>query len=168
MSFENDHFWRNREEQEAPDDHEEWAEHEDYMTQLLLKFGEHGIVQQPEDSRPNDLWMTDTEVKNKAESKMSNNGASGNLANKKYKADMYWTQSQDGLGDSAYGSHPGPASSRKIQELDLEHGASFKREDKQWYDDSLECITDELKQAEQGVRDSMDSLALSNITGENI
>ena len=81
---------------------------------------------------------------------------------------MYWAQSQDGLGDSAYGSHPGPASSRKIQELDLEeHGASgFKRNDKQWYDDSLECITDELKLNEQSVRDSMDSLALSNITGK--
>ncbi|XP_036432193.1 LOW QUALITY PROTEIN: prickle-like protein 1a [Colossoma macropomum] len=168
LSFANDHFWRNRDEQEAPDDHEEWAEHEDYMTQLLLKFGEHGIVQQSDDSRPTDLWMTDSEVKNKAESKMSGSGGSGSLASKKYKADMYWTQSQDGLGDSAYGSHPGPASSRKIQELDLEHGANFKREDKQWYDDSLECITDELKQAEQSVRDSMDSLALSNITGASV
>uniref|UniRef100_A0AAR2LU15 Prickle planar cell polarity protein 1 n=1 Tax=Pygocentrus nattereri TaxID=42514 RepID=A0AAR2LU15_PYGNA len=168
LSFTNEHFWRNRDEQEAPEDHEEWAEHEDYMTQLLLKFGEHGIVQQSDDCRPTDLWMTDSEVKNKAESKMSGCGGNGSLASKKYKADMYWTQSQDGLGDSAYGSHPGPASSRKIQELDLEHGANFKREDKQWYNDSLECITDELKQAEQSVRDSMDSLALSNITGASV
>uniref|UniRef100_A0A4W4GWG2 Prickle planar cell polarity protein 1 n=2 Tax=Electrophorus electricus TaxID=8005 RepID=A0A4W4GWG2_ELEEL len=168
LSFTDDKFWRNREEQEAPEDHDEWAEHEDYMSQLLLKFGEHEIFQQPEDGRPNDLWMTDCEIKNKTEPKMSGSGGNGSLASKKYKADMYWTQSQDGLGDSAYGSHPGPASSRKIQELDLEHGANFKCDDKQWYDDSLECITDGLKPAEQSVRDSMDSLALSNITGASV
>ncbi len=165
LSLADNHFWRNREEQEAPEDHEEWAEHEDYMTQLLLKFGEHGMFQQPDNTRPTDLWTTDSEVKTKTESRMPGSGGNGNLGSKKHKADMYWTQSQDGLGDSAYGSHPGPASSRKLQELDLEHGASFKHEDKQWYNDSLECITDELKQAEQNSRDSMDSLALSNITG---
>jgi prickle len=77
---------------------------------------------------------------------------------------MYWAQSQDGLGDSAYGSHPGPASSRRLQELDLDHGASgYNHEQTQWYEDSLECLSD-LK-PEQSVRDSMDSLALSNITG---
>ncbi|XP_030631045.1 prickle-like protein 1a [Chanos chanos] len=171
FSFADDRFWRNREEQEAPEDHEEWAEHEDYMTQLLLKFGEHGVFQQSEESRAADRWMTDSEVKMKAEPKMTGSGGgSQSLANKKYQADMYWAQSQDGLGDSAYGSHPGPASSRKIQELDLEHGpgVGFKRDDKQWYDDSLECITDELKQADQSVRDSMDSLALSNITGASV
>ncbi|KAL0155586.1 hypothetical protein M9458_049849 [Cirrhinus mrigala] len=156
LSFADNHFWRNREEQEAPEDHEEWAEHEDYMTQLLLKFGEHGMFQQPDDTRPTDLWTTDSEVQKKTEARMP--GSGGNLASKKYKVDMYWAQSQDGLGDSAYGSHPGPASSRKLQELDFKHG------DKQWYNDSLECITDELKQAEQNIRDSMDSLALSNIT----
>lgn len=166
LSFADNQFWRNREEQEAVEDHEDWAEHDDYMTQLLLKFGEHGMFQQPEDGRPTDLWMTDSEVKNQSESRVSGSVGNGNLANKKYKADMHWAQSQDGLGDSAYGSHPGPASSRKLQELDQEHGASFKHEDKQWYNDSLECITDELKQAEHNVRDSMDSLALSNITGE--
>lgn len=97
---------------------------------------------------------------------------SQSLASKKYQADMYWAQSQDGLGDSAYGSHPGPASSRKLQELEMEHRAGsigdkgFQREEKQWYDDSLECITDGLKQTDQSVRDSMDSLALSNITGK--
>ncbi|KAK7117952.1 hypothetical protein R3I94_023237 [Phoxinus phoxinus] len=168
LSFADNHFWRNREEQEDPEDHEEWAEHEDYMTQLLLKFGEHGMFQQPEDTRPNNLWTTDSDAKNKTEPRMPGSGGSGSLASKKYKADMYWAQSQDGLGDSAYGSHPGPASSRKLQELDLEHGASFKLEDKQWYNDSLECITDELKQAEQNIRDSMDSLALSNITGASV
>lgn len=166
LSFADSHFWRNREEQEAPEDHEEWAEHEDYMTQLLLKFGEHGLFQQPEDGRP-DLWMTDSEVKNKPQRRLPVSGESESLASKKYKADMYWAQSQDGLGDSAYGSHPGPASSRKLQELDLDR-ASFKNEDKLWYNDSLECITDDLKQAEQNARDSMDSLALSNITGERL
>ncbi|KAI2648670.1 Prickle-like protein 1 [Labeo rohita] len=160
LSFADNHFWRNREEQEAPEDHEEWAEHEDYMTQLLLKFGEHGMFQQPDDTRLTDLWTTDSEVQKKTEARMP--GSGGNLASKKYKVDMYWAQSQDGLGDSAYGSHPGPASSRKLQELD------FKHEDKQWYNDSLECITDELKQAEQNIRDSMDSLALSNITGASV
>uniref|UniRef100_A0A8C1T9B7 Prickle homolog 1a n=1 Tax=Cyprinus carpio TaxID=7962 RepID=A0A8C1T9B7_CYPCA len=165
LSFADRHFWRNREEQEAPEDHEEWAEHEDYMTQLLLKFGEHGMLT---DTRPTDLWTTDSVVKKKTESRMPGSGGNGNLASKKYKADMYWAQSQDGLDDSAYGSHPGPASSRKLQELDLEHGASFKHEDKQWYNDSLECITDELKQAEQNIRDSMDSLVLSNITGASV
>ncbi|XP_051978493.1 prickle-like protein 1a [Xyrauchen texanus] len=168
LSFADNQFWRNREEQEAVEDHEDWAEHDDYMTQLLLKFGEHGMFQQPEDGRPTDLWMTDSEVKNQTESRVSGSVGNGNLASKKYKADMHWAQSQDGLGDSAYGSHPGPASSRKLQELDQEHGASFKHEDKQWYNDSLECITDELEQAEHNVRDSMDSLALSNITGTSI
>uniref|UniRef100_A0A8C1I4I4 Prickle-like protein 1 n=2 Tax=Cyprinus carpio TaxID=7962 RepID=A0A8C1I4I4_CYPCA len=165
LSFADRHFWRNREEQEAPEDHEEWAEHEDYMTQLLLKIGEHGMLP---DTRPTDLWTTDSVVKKKTESRMPGSGGNGNLASKKYKADMYWAQSQDGLDDSAYGSHPGPASSRKLQELDVEHGASFKHEDKQWYNDSLECITDELKQAEQNIRDSMDSLVLSNITGASV
>ena len=57
---------------------------------------------------------------------------------------------------------------RKIQELELDHGAGggFQGEEPQWYTDSLECITDEFKKTDQSVRDSMDSLALSNITGE--
>nr|XP_046201081.1 prickle-like protein 1 [Oncorhynchus gorbuscha]XP_046201088.1 prickle-like protein 1 [Oncorhynchus gorbuscha] len=180
-------FWRGREDTEGPEDRgeEEWAEHEDYMTQLLLKFGEHGVFQQGEvvDSRPTtDLWMTEAEVKMKqcepqssrAETGGGCGGGSGSqsLASKKYQTDMYWAQSQDGLGDSAYGSHPGPASSRKLQEL--EHGAgsiggtSFQREEKQWYDNSLECITDKVKRTDQSVRDSMDSLALSNITGASV
>ncbi|XP_062317380.1 prickle-like protein 1a [Osmerus eperlanus] len=180
MSLSDERFWRGRgEEVEAPEDREEeWAEHEDYMTQLLLKFGEHGVFQQADEPRPADPWTTETEAKLKQEVKAGMAGGGGgvggggsqSLASKKYQADMYWAQSQDGLGDSAYGSHPGPASSRKIQELELEHGAGagFQREEKQWYDDSLECITDELKQAEQSVRDSMDSLALSNITGASV
>ncbi|KAM4618659.1 prickle-like protein 1a isoform 2-T4 [Polymixia lowei] len=178
MSLSDERFWRGRgEETEAPEDQEEdWAEHEDYMTQLLLKFGEHGVFQQADDSRPTDLWMTETDVKMKQESsKAGGSGGGGgrgsqSLASKKYQADMYWAQSQDGLGDSAYGSHPGPASSRKIQELELDHGAGggFQGEEQQWYDDSLECITDELKKTDQSVRDSMDSLALSNITGASV
>ncbi|KAG9342251.1 hypothetical protein JZ751_016753, partial [Albula glossodonta] len=169
LSFADDRFWKNRDEQEeAPEDHEEWAEHEDYMTQLLLKFGDRGVFQQPEEApRPTELWISEAEAKAKAE---TNTGChSQSLASKRYQTDMYWAQSQDGLGDSAYGSHPGPASSRKIQELDMDHGATnFQHEQKQWYDGSLECITDELKQPEQSIRDSMDSLALSNITGASV
>ncbi|XP_055795462.1 prickle-like protein 1 [Salvelinus fontinalis] len=181
-------FWKGREGTEAPEDREEeeWAEHEDYMTQLLLKFGEQGVFQQGEavDSRPpTDLWMTEAEVKMKqCEPQGSRAGRGGggggsgsqSLASKKYQADMYWAQSQDGLGDSAYGSHPGPASSRKLQELEMEHRAGsigdkgFQREEKQWYDDSLECIIDGLKQTDQSVRDSMDSLALSTITAASV
>lgn len=173
-SLSDEPFWQGRgEEAEAPEDHEEeWAEHEDYMTQLLLKFGEHGVFQQANDSRPTDFWISEKDVKTKQDStkasSSSSGGGRGSLASKKYQADMYWAQSQDGLGDSAYGSHPGPASSRKIQELELEHRAEggFRGEEPQWYNDSLECITDELKMTEQNVRDSMDSLALSNITGK--
>lgn len=171
MSLSDEHLWRERgEEAEVPEDQEEeWAEHEDYMTQLLLKFGEHGIFQQTCDSRPTDFWIAD--VKSKQES--SKTGSSGRaerggLVNKTYQADMYRTQSQDGLGDSAYGSHPGPASSRKIQELELDQsaGGGLPGEEPQWYTNSLECITTEFKKKEQSVRDSMESLALSNITGE--
>lgn len=82
---------------------------------------------------------------------------------------MYWAQSQDGLGDSAYGSHPGPASSRKIQELDLDHGTSGYKLDKiPWYKDSLECLSDDIKPQLENICNSMDSLALSNITGASI
>ncbi|XP_018621358.2 prickle-like protein 1 [Scleropages formosus] len=166
LRFADDHFWKDREEQEALEDHEEWAEHEDYMTQLLLKFGGRDGFQTTEDAGPTERWMSDTEVKI-SEPKIGNRIQS--LASKKYQADMYWAQSQDGLGDSAYGSHPGPASSRKMQELEMEHGAAgFRRDQKSWYDDSLECISDELKQPDQSVRDSMDSLALSNITGASM
>ena len=173
-SLSDEPFWQGRaEEAEAPEDHEEeWAEHEDYMTQLLLKFGEHGVFQQANDSRPTDFWISEKEVKTKQDSSKASSsgggGGRGSLASKKYQAEMYWAQSQDGLGDSAYGSHPGPASSRKIQELELEHGAEggFRGEEPQWYNNSLECITDELKRTDQNVRDSMDSLALSNITGK--
>ncbi|XP_034031985.1 LOW QUALITY PROTEIN: prickle-like protein 1a [Thalassophryne amazonica] len=175
MTLSDEHFWRGRpDETEAPEDQEEeWAEHEDYMTQLLLKFGEHGLFQQASDSRPTDFWLPERDVKAKQEPSKSAGGSSGgrgSLASKKYQADMYWTQSQDGLGDSAYGSHPGPASSRKIQELELDHGAGggFQGEEQQWYNDSLECISDEFKKTEQSVRDSMDSLALSNITGASV
>ncbi|CAB1322762.1 unnamed protein product [Coregonus sp. 'balchen'] len=164
-------FWRGREDTEAPEDRdeEEWAEHEDYMTQLLLKFGEHGIFQQGElvNSRPpTDLWMTEAVKMKQCEPQGSRaesggigggrGGGSGSqsLASKKYQADMYWAQSQDGLGDSAYGSHPGPASNRKLQELEHAAGSNggtgFQGEEKQWYDNSsLECITDELKQKDQ-------------------
>lgn len=173
VSLSNEPFWQGcGEEAEAPEDHEEeWAEHEDYMTQLLLKFGDRGVLQQANDSRPTDFWISEKDSKTKQDSSKvssSSGGGRGSLASKKYQADMYWAQSQDGLGDSAYGSHPGPASSRKIQELELEHGAEagFQGEEPQWYNDSLECITDELKRTDQNVRDSMDSLALSNITGK--
>ncbi|XP_068595119.1 prickle-like protein 1a [Brachionichthys hirsutus] len=165
MNLSEEHFWRGRgeevEDQEEDEEEEEWAEHEDYMTQLLLKFGEHGIFQQAK---------KDAKIKSDPSKVGSGGGGRGNLASKKYQADMYWTQSQDGLGDSAYGSHPGPASSRKIQDLELDQGAGggFQEEEPKWYNDSLECIADELKKTNQSVRDSMDSLALSNITGASV
>ncbi|KAL8221368.1 UNVERIFIED_CONTAM: Prickle-like protein 1 [Gekko kuhli] len=165
MGFVDEELWKGREEQEIPDDPEEWAEHEDYMTQLLLKFGDKGLLQQPVEInvRANEQWVSENMVKGRSELKKN----SQSLASKKYQSDMYWAQSQDGLGDSAYGSHPGPASSRKIQELDIEHSATrYKCDQKQWYDNSLEHLSD-LKQ-EQCVRDSMDSLALSNITGASV
>lgn len=197
MNLSDEHFWRERgtgkkvaatevvvaaedeDAEGAPEDQvEEWAEHEDYMTQLLLKFGEHGVFQQAGDTKPTDFWVSEKDVKSKPESRKVGGregvggeggpGGRGSLASKKYQADMYWAQSQDGLGDSAYGSHPGPASSRKIQELELDNAAEggFQGEEPQWFNDSLECITDEFKKTEPSVRDSMDSLALSNITGE--
>ena len=197
VSLSDEPFWRGGRGgggEEGPEDREEeeeeeWAEHEDYMTQLLLKFGEQGVFQQADpEARPNpDVWLSEVDVKAKQGSSQAGGSGGGggggggvggggvggvrgsqSLASKKYQPDMYWAQSQDGLGDSAYGSHPGPASSRKIQELDLDHGAGgrYQEEEQQWYDDSLECITDELKKTDQSVRDSMDSLALSNITGE--
>ncbi|KAK0133612.1 Prickle-like protein 1 [Merluccius polli] len=44
--LEEERYWREREEQEAggDEDPEEWAQHEDFMTQLLLKFGDCGDV----------------------------------------------------------------------------------------------------------------------------
>lgn len=166
-SFDNNDFWKGRDEQETPEDHEEWAEHDDYMTQLLLKFGEKGLFQQPaEDNRSSEQWMSEN-VKSCTDLKRS--GRNQSLASKKYQTDMYWAQSQDGLGDSAYGSHPGPASSRKIQDLDLDHGTSGYKLDKiPWYKDSLECLSDDIKPQLENICNSMDSLALSNITGASI
>ncbi|XP_039196627.1 prickle-like protein 1 isoform X3 [Crotalus tigris] len=151
-------------EDKMPDDPEEWAEHEDYMTQLLLKFGDKNLFQQPAEAnvRSNDQWICENVAKGRLELKKNNQS----LASKKFQANMYWAQCQDGLGDSAYGSHPGPASSRKIQELDIEHDTRYKHDQKQWYNDSLECLSN-LKQ-EQCVRDSMDSLVFSNITDVSI
>ncbi|XP_030630027.1 prickle-like protein 1b [Chanos chanos] len=171
LSFAADSFWRDREEQEVPDDHEEWADHDDYMTQLLLKFGNHGALQQETDTSSVEPWaLSDSKARMKPELKTSGHNQTFDLVGKKHQADMYWSQSQDGLGDSAYGSHPGPASARKIQELDLDQGGTtgFWSERREWYDDSLECITDELRKAEQSVGNSMDSLALSNITGASV
>lgn len=172
MNLSNEDFWRGRgEEAEAPEDQEEWAEHEDYMTQLLLKFGQHVGLQQENDSKPTDFWTTETEAQLEQDCAQAGQGSGaggrGSLASKKYQADRYWAQSQDGLGDSAYGSHPGPASSRKIQELEQDHATE---EDSQWYNDSLtlESISDDFKKRDPNVRDSMDSLALSNITGASV
>ncbi|TMS02747.1 Prickle-like protein 1 [Larimichthys crocea] len=50
LGLEEERFWREREDQDAggEEDPEEWAQHEDYMTQLLLKFGDRGmLLQQP-------------------------------------------------------------------------------------------------------------------------
>lgn len=170
MNLSNEPFWKGRgEEAEAPEDQEEWAEHEDYMTQLLLKFGQHGGLQQENDSKPTDFWTTETEVQLEQDCAKAGQGSGaagrGSLASKKYQTDRYWAQSQDGLGDSAYGSHPGPA--RKIQELEQDQRSG---EDSQWFNDSLtlESISDEFKKRDPNVRDSMDSLALSNITGASV
>lgn len=207
LGMEEERFWRDREDQDVggEEDPEEWAQHEDYMTQLLLKFGDRGLQQlhQPSLKSPSpsternrlisvsDPWLkpdaTSMGVRpssptpaSPTQSQTSNqsraNSLSPGLMNKKNLPEMYWAQSQDGLGDSAYGSHPGPASARKIQELELdqEHEQSgsgnqaFWSDSRQWYEDSLECIADELRKVEQGVGDSMDSLALSNITGASV
>lgn len=205
LGLEEERFWREREEQDAggEEDPEEWAQHEDYMTQLLLKFGDRGMPHQlqspylkspspnsdstqlisvsdpwlksdstsvglnPSSPAPNSPTQSQTSDQSRA------NSLSPSLMDKKHLPEMYWAQSQDGLGDSAYGSHPGPASARKIQELELDQDQGQSGEGKQafwpdrreWYEDSLECIADELRKVEKGVGDSMDSLALSNITG---
>ncbi|XP_058163805.1 prickle-like protein 1 [Dasypus novemcinctus] len=164
--FVGEEFWKGRAEQDSPEEPEEWAEHEDYLTQLLLKFGDKSLFQQRPDEvdvRATEHWIADHMAQSKAEAKQN----SQSLASKKYQAEMYWAQSQDGLGDSAYGSHPGPASSRRLQELELDHGAAgYSRDPAQWYEDSLEGLSD-LK-PEPSVRDSTDSLALSNITGASV
>lgn len=161
VNFFDKELWKVRGD-EMPDDPEEWAEHEDYMTRLLLKFVDKSLFQQSVEANPrsDDQWICEKVAKGRSELKKNNQS----LACKKYQANMYWAQSQDGLGDSAYGSHPGPASSRKIQELHMEHDTRYKHNQKQRYNDSLECLSN-LKQ-EQCVRDSMDFLALSNITGK--
>ncbi|XP_029901395.1 prickle-like protein 1b isoform X1 [Myripristis murdjan] len=206
LGLDEERFWREREEQEAgaEEDPEEWAQHEDYMTQLLLKFGDRAMLHQPQQQSleapsPNndrnrligvsDPWLKpDTAsmgvtasspspaspTQSQAYNQSQSNSLSPGLISKKHLPEMYWAQSQDGLGDSAYGSHPGPASARKIQELDQDHEQSepgrqaFWQDRGRWYEDSLECIADELRKAEQGVGDSMDSLALSNITGASV
>ncbi|KAM9328710.1 prickle-like protein 1 isoform 1-T2 [Pholidichthys leucotaenia] len=207
LGLEEEQFWREREEQDAggEEDPEEWAQHEDYMTQLLLKFGDRGMLhqlQQPSlkspcpDSNGNGLRASDPWLKpdnasmeitacsptpaSPTQSQASNqsliNSLSPGLMNKKHLPETYWAQLQDGMGDSAYGSHPGPASARKIQELELDQdqdqsGAGIKGfwpDSNQWYEDSLESIANELRNVEKGVGDSMDSLALSNITGASV
>lgn len=208
LGLEEERFWREREEQDAggEEDPEEWAQHEDYMTQLLLKFGDRGMPHQlqppylkspspnsdstqlisvsdpwlksdstsvglnPSSPAPNSPTQSQTSDQSRA------NSLSPSLMDKKHLPEMYWAQSQDGLGDSAYGSHPGPASARKIQELELDQDQeqsgvgkqAFWPDRREWYEDSLECIADELRKVEKGVGDSMDSLALSNITGASV
>lgn len=206
LGLEEERFWREREDQDAggEEDPEEWAQHEDYMTQLLLKFGDRGMLhqlQQPSLKSPSptsdrnrllpvsDPWLKPDSTSlgvtassptpaSPTQSQISNqsraHSLSPGLMSKTHLPEMYWAQSQDGLGDSAYGSHPGPASARKIQELELDQDQDqsgtgrqpFWPDTRQWYEDSLECIADELRKVEQGAGDSMDSLALSNITGK--
>ncbi|XP_028276774.1 prickle-like protein 1 isoform X2 [Parambassis ranga] len=207
LSLEEERYWREREEQDVggEEDPEEWAQHEDYMTQLLLKFGDRGMLNQPHQpslKSPSptsdrnrllsisDPWLkpdttsmgitaTSPTPASPTQSQTSNqsraNSLSPGLMSKKHLPEMYWAQSQDGLGDSAYGSHPGPASARKIQELEMDQeqdpsvaGRQTFWQERQWYEDSLECIADELRKVEKGVGDSMDSLALSNITGASV
>ncbi|KAJ3612071.1 hypothetical protein NHX12_020348 [Muraenolepis orangiensis] len=136
-------------------------------------------VRMGKSSRPADQWRQSQVLSpppaavSPSECKCANGDVDGGMDET---ADQDIDISQDGLGDSAYGSHPGPASARKIQELELDREEdqcgpgrqTFWRDPRQWYEDSLECITDELRKAEQGVGDSMDSLALSNITGASV
>lgn len=70
-SFVNEDFWKGRVEQEMPEDPEEWAEHEDYMTQLLLKFGDKSLFQQPAEVeiRSSEHWISDSMVKSKLDLK---------------------------------------------------------------------------------------------------
>lgn len=206
LGLEEEGFWREREEQDVggDEDPEEWAQHEDYMTQLLLKFGDRGMLQQlqpPSLKSPSpvsdrnklittsDPWLKPdaksmgitascpapaSPTQSQTSSKSQVNGLGPGLISKKHLPEMYWAQSQDGLGDSAYGSHPGPASARKIQELDSDQDPDqsvrgrrdFWPDTQQWYEDSLECIADELRKVDKCGADSMDSLALSNITGK--
>ncbi|XP_068163497.1 prickle-like protein 1 [Antennarius striatus] len=207
LDLERERSWREREEQDGGEvDPEEWAQHEDYMTQLLLKFGDRGMFHQlqqeplksPTPSSDKNRLMTvsdpwlrpdATTVGIKAssptpasptQSQTSHQSRPGSLSpglmSKKHLPEAYWAQSQDGMGDSAYGSHPGPASARKIQELELDQDQDqsvtkrpdFWQDTRQWYGDSLECIADALRKVEQGAGDSMDSLALSNITGASV
>ncbi|XP_074125665.1 prickle-like protein 1 [Sminthopsis crassicaudata] len=163
VNFVNKEFWKGEGDQELPEDTEEWAEHEDYMTHLLLKYGDKGLFQQTSemDVQSNEPWIVNDIVTNKTDLNKQN------LVNQKYQSEVYWSQSQDGLDDSAYGSHPGPVGNRKLQELDMEHGASGYNHDQiHWFEDSVECLSD-LKN-DQSVLDSMDSLALSNITGTSV
>lgn len=209
LGLEEEGFWREREEQDVggDEDPEEWAQHDDYMTQLLLKFGDQGMLQQlqpPSLKSPSsvsdrnklitasDPWLKPdaksmgitasclappSPTQSQTSSKCQVSGIGPGLISKKHLPEMYWAQSQDGLGDSAYGSHPGPASARKIQELDSDQDPDqsgrgrqeFWPDTQQWYEDSLECIADELRKVDKCGGDSMDSLALSNITGkENV
>uniref|UniRef100_H3DMC7 Prickle homolog 1b n=1 Tax=Tetraodon nigroviridis TaxID=99883 RepID=H3DMC7_TETNG len=159
LGLEEEGYWE-REEQDVggDEDPEEWAQHEDYMTQLLLKFGDRGMLQQ--------LQPLSLKSPSPVSDRNKVNGIGPGLISKKHLPEMYWAQSQDGLGDSAYGSHPGPASARKIQELDSDQDPEQSgRDTQQWYEDSLECIADELRKVDKCGGDSMDSLALSNITG---
>ncbi|XP_068611290.1 prickle-like protein 1 [Brachionichthys hirsutus] len=208
LGLERERLWREREEQDGgEEDPEEWAQHEDYMTQLLLKFGDRGMLHQlqqpslkplsPSNDRNrlitvSDPWLkpdatsvgvkassptpaSPTQSQTSQQSRPSSSSSPG-LMSKKHLPETYWAQSQDGMGDSAYGSHPGPASARKIQELELDQDQeqsgtrrpAFWQDTRQWYEDSLECIADELRKVEQGAGDSMDSLALSNITGASV
>ncbi|XP_062860246.1 prickle-like protein 1b [Trichomycterus rosablanca] len=163
LNFADNLYWRD-EQDLAGDSSVEWAEHEDYMTQLLLKFSNHRVAQQEEDTRLNkQLILTDSIKINQAMTMSGQNLAS------KHHTDLYWTQeSQDGFGDSAYGSHPGPASARKMQELDSDHGTEanfWAKQPRQCLDDSLKFITDDLKMAEQNILRSTDLLSPSNVTG---
>ncbi|XP_077565437.1 prickle-like protein 1 isoform X2 [Stigmatopora nigra] len=184
-------FWRDGEEPEAArEEHpEEWAQHDDYMTQLLLKFGDRGLLQQIQQAslkddanRPlslSDPWLKPDEptaLTRSQSSERSRASPGPGAPGQKHLPEMCRAQSQDGLGDSAYGSHPGPASARKIQELELDQESAVAAaagkawpENRQWYQDTLECIADELRKAgQQRMGDSDDSLALSNITGASV
>uniref|UniRef100_F7CAA2 Prickle planar cell polarity protein 1 n=1 Tax=Monodelphis domestica TaxID=13616 RepID=F7CAA2_MONDO len=163
--FDNKEFGEGEGDQETLEDSEEWAKHKDYMTELLLRFGDKGLFRQPGemDLHSSEQWISENMVSKKTHLEQNKQS----LTDEKYQSDMYWSQSQDGLGDSAYGSHPGPVGNRKLQELDLEHGASgYNHDQTHWYEEPGECLSDLKK--EQSDLDSMDSLTSSNIIGTSV
>lgn len=158
-------FWREVDEQNLAENTSlEWAENEDYMTQLL-KFGDDRVTHRGKISLKKQSILTNSITINDKEMAMC-----GQNITRKHITNSYWTkESQDGPEDSAYGSHPGPASARKMQEVDSDHGSEvsfWTQPPRQFLDNSVKFITNDLKMAEQNKRQSTDSISPSNVIGK--